>query len=110
MSIGVYGCVPLFMINALFITFGLLSILKTMDNNLLHKMTLPLLWIGKNSLLIMCLHGVFVIPMLSLVSVFSLNNTISFVAKIGITILTILLCYFAKKIIQTYIPNLIGNK
>lgn len=109
MSVGSFGNPLLFLIVAISITVGLLSISKGLiKDNSQMRLIRPILWIGENSIPVLCLHGIFIAIMSKMLSVINVLFAHD-IFVIAVTIVSLLLCYPATKIILAYIPNVLGK-
>lgn len=109
MSVGAFGNPLLFLIVSTSITVGLLSISKRLikfNSNI--RLINPMLWIGENSISVLCIHGFFIAIVSKLFFVMNVPLTHT-VVVLAITIISLLLCYPATKVILSYMPNLLGK-
>ena len=110
MSVGSFGNPLLFLIVATSITIGLLIISKKLirDNSQIGLIR-SILWIGENSIPVLCLHGIFIAIMSKLF--FVINTPLAHdIVVLVVSIVSLLLCYPATKIILAYMPNVLGKR
>lgn len=110
MSVGAYGNWGLFFANALLMSMALIGLSVLVDKWVIRKKLL--LFIGQNSLTILCVHGTIllaaskVLPKIGLVGVddmsLMLQGIVSYVIVIAVSIPAILL-------IKRFVPNLVGK-
>ena len=118
MAIGSFGNIWIFLVVALFITTGILSLSKLFfelrgSSERLNRITLPftkpVLWIGKNSISVLCIHGIFISILIKLFSVISLPINHNVMAII-ICLMTLLISYPVTSFIYSYAPNILGRR
>ncbi|MBQ7851316.1 MAG: acyltransferase family protein, partial [Muribaculaceae bacterium] len=110
MSVGAFGNWGLFFANALLMSMALIGLSVLVDKWVIRKNLL--LFIGQNSLTILCVHGTIllvaskVLPKMGLVGVddmsLMLQGIVSYVIVIAVSIPAILL-------IKRFVPNLVGK-
>ena len=110
MSVGAFGNWGLFFANALMMSMALIGLSVLVDKWIIRKNLL--LFIGQNSLTILCVHGTIllvaskVLPKMGLVGVddmsLMLQGIVSYVIVIAVSIPAILL-------IKRFVPNLVGK-
>ncbi len=110
MSVGAFGNWGLFFANALLMSMALIGLSVLVDKWVIRKNLL--LFIGRNSLTILCVHGTIllaaskVLPKMGLVGVddmsLMLQGIVSYVIVIAVSIPAILL-------IKRFVPNLVGK-
>lgn len=110
MSVGAFGNWGLFFANALLMSMALIGLSVLVDKWVIRKKLL--LFIGQNSLTILCVHGTIllaaskVLPKIGLVGVddmsLMLQGIVSYVIVIAVSIPAILL-------IKRFVPNLVGK-
>ena len=110
MSVGAFGKWGLFFANALLMSMALIGLSVLVDKWVIRKNLL--LFIGQNSLTILCVHGTIllvaskVLPKMGLVGVddmsLMLQGIVSYVIVIAVSIPAILL-------IKRFVPNLVGK-
>lgn len=110
MSVGAFGNWGLFFANALLMSMALIGLSVLVDKWVIRKKLL--LFIGQNSLTILCVHGTIllaaskVLPKMGLVGVddmsLMLQGIVSYVIVIAVSIPAILL-------IKRFMPNLVGK-
>ena len=107
MSIAHYGNEFLFIVNATMITLGILSVFYNMQKyRVAHYIAPYVMWIGKNSLPILCIHGV-VINIITKLMVY-LSNVCGF--HLFVTIITLAICFPIVQMLKKTMPNLLGIK
>lgn len=108
MSISHYGNEVLFLFNACSIVIGMTSVFTYLSHGKLIRLIAPVVtWIGKYSLAILCLHGLFIKPINRIIS--SLPINIEWLTNLLTTILVLIICYPIICFVKKYTPNLIGN-
>ena len=110
MSVGAFGNWGLFFANALLMSMALIGLSVLVDKWVIRKNLL--LFIGQNSLTILCVHGTIllaaskVLPKMGLVGVddmsLMLQGIVSYMIVIAVSIPAILL-------IKRFVPNLVGK-
>lgn len=106
MAIGSLGFEPLFIVNALLLCTGMLGLCKLSMQSHIQNLLKPLLWIGRNSLSIMCIHGVLLIPFVVAGNRILPNSTV--LTPVLSTIAVLCVCYPTIYFIKLFVPNMIG--